>query len=112
MVEIDMHLRSMCLIDINTFLEREGLIKWGKPVDHWAKVLEFGDDEVTEYVILSHWWIEQEVDCSEVVEFMKMAKERNKIHQHDGCRKILQSCEQAKNDGYKWLWVDTCCIDK
>ena len=112
-VEIDMHLCSMRLIDVNAFLEREGLIKWGKPVDRRAKVLEFGDDEVTEHAILSHRWIEQEVDYSEVVELAKTAKEeRNEIRQRDGCRKILQSCEQAKNDGYKWLWVDTCCIDK
>ncbi|KIM66753.1 hypothetical protein SCLCIDRAFT_62188, partial [Scleroderma citrinum Foug A] len=29
-----------------------------------------------------------------------------------GYRKILDSCEQARKDGYRWLWVDTCCIDK
>ena len=38
--------------------------------------------------------------------------ERSEICQHDGYRKILQSCKQEKEDGYKWLWVDTCCIDK
>jgi len=42
-----------------------------------------------------------------------MAKEeRSEIRQREGYRKILQSCEQAKKDGYKWLWIDTCCIDK
>ena len=56
---------------------------------------------------------EQEVDYNEIVELMKMdAQERSEIRQRDGYRKILQSCEQAKKDGYKWLWVDTCCIDK
>ena len=112
-VEIDMHLCSMRLIDVNAFLEREGLIKRGKRVDRRAKVLEFGDDEVAEYAILSHRWIEQEVDYNEIVELAKMSKEdRNEIRRRDGYRKILQSCEQAKKDGYKWLWVDTCCIDK
>ena len=113
MVEIDMHLYSMRLIKVKAFLEREELIRQGKRVDRRAKVLEFGDDEVTEYAILSHRWIEQEVDYNEVVKLMKMdEEERSEIRQRDGYRKILESCEQAKKDGYEWLWVDTCCIDK
>ncbi|KIM60630.1 hypothetical protein SCLCIDRAFT_937894 [Scleroderma citrinum Foug A] len=103
----------MRLINVEVFLERKRLIKEGKRVDRRAKVLEFGDDEVTEYAILSHRWTEQEVDYNEVVKLAKMdKKERTEIRQRDGYRKILQSCEQAMKDGYKWLWVDTCCIDK
>jgi len=112
-VEIDMHLCSMRLINVEAFLEREQLFRQGKQVDRRAKVLEFGDDEVTEYAILSHRWIEQEVDYKEIVKLAKMdEEERSEIRQRDGYRKILQSCKQAKKDGYKWLWVDTCCIDK
>ena len=103
----------MRLINVNAFLERERLIREGKRVDRRAKVLEFGDDEVAEYAILSHRWTEQEVDYTEVVKLAKMdEEERNEIRQRDGYRKILQSCEQARKDGYEWLWVDTCCIDK
>ena len=48
-----------------------------------------------------------------MVKLVKMdEEEKSKIRQCDGYRKILQSCEKAKKDGYKWLWVDTCCIDK
>ena len=104
----------MRLINVEAFLERERLMREGKRVDRRrAKVLEFGDDEVTKYAILSHRWIEQEVDCDEIVELAKIdEEERDEIRQRDGYRKILQSCEQAKKDGYKWLWIDTCCIDK
>ena len=43
----------------------------------------------------------------------KMAvEERDEIRQRDGYQKIFQSCEQARKDGYEWLWVDTCGIDK
>ncbi|KIM53467.1 hypothetical protein SCLCIDRAFT_1222787 [Scleroderma citrinum Foug A] len=35
------------------------------------KVLEFRDDEVTEYAILSHRWIDQELDYDEIVELAK-----------------------------------------
>ena len=103
----------MRLINVGAFLEREQWFEQGKRVDRRAKVLEFGDDEVTEYAILSHRWIEQEVDYKEIVKLAKMdEEERSEIRRRDGYLKILQSCEQAKKDGYKWLWVDTCCIDK
>ncbi|KIM50653.1 hypothetical protein SCLCIDRAFT_775792, partial [Scleroderma citrinum Foug A] len=103
----------MRLINIKAFLKRESLMKEGKPVDRHTKVLEFGDDEATEYAILSHRWMAQEVDYDEMVGLAKMDREeRDEIRQHDGYRKILQSCEQAQKDGYKWLWADTCCIDK
>ena len=112
-VNTDMHLCSMRLINVEAFLEREDLVRGGKRVDRRAKVFEFGDDEVTEYAILSHRWTEQEVDYNEIVKFAKMdEEERSEIRQRDGYRKIIRSCEQAKRDRYKWLWIDTCCIDK
>ena len=46
-VKIDMYSCSMHLINIKVFLKREGLIREGKQVDCWSKVLEFSDDEVT-----------------------------------------------------------------
>ncbi|KIK14200.1 hypothetical protein PISMIDRAFT_117416, partial [Pisolithus microcarpus 441] len=39
-------------------------------------------------------------------------RKRGDIREHDGYQKIIKSCEQAKKDGYRWLWIDTCCIDK
>ena len=29
-----------------------------------------------------------------------------------GHKKILDTCRQTKQNGYKWVWVVTCCIDK
>ncbi|KAL4082142.1 heterokaryon incompatibility protein-domain-containing protein [Scleroderma yunnanense] len=103
----------MRLINVKAFLAREELLREGKRVDRRIKVLEFHDDEATNYAILSHRWIGQEVSYDEVVELAKMDREeRYEIRQRDGYRKILDSCEQTKKDGYEWLWVDTCCIDK
>ena len=103
----------MRLINVKALLERESLIREGKRVDRRTKVLEFGDDEATEYAILSHRWIGEEVDYDEIVGLPKMTVEdRNEIRQRDGYRKILDSCDQAQKDGYERLWVDTCCIDK
>ena len=28
------------------------------------------------------------------------------------CEKIRRCCELAERHGYKWVWIDTCCIDK
>jgi len=104
----------MRLIKIEAFLERERLIKEGKSVDRHKNVLEFGDDEVKEYAILSHRWMkeEEEMDYREMVKLAKTTEKRDEIRQRHGYQKILQSCKQARKDGYKWLWVDTCCIDK
>ena len=83
-------------------------------VDRRSKILYFCDDEATPYAILSHRWIDStEVDYEEMVDLAKMdGEERDEIRQRLGYRKILDSCEQAQKDGYTWLWVDTCCIDK
>ena len=62
----------MRLINVNAFLEREGLIREGKRVDYRVKVLEFSDDEATNYTILSHRWLAQEVDHDEMVKLAKM----------------------------------------
>ncbi|KAI0141967.1 heterokaryon incompatibility protein-domain-containing protein [Pestalotiopsis sp. NC0098] len=31
---------------------------------------------------------------------------------HQGMTKILRCAERALSDGYEYIWVDTCCIDK
>ncbi|KAI5983904.1 hypothetical protein EDD15DRAFT_2151267, partial [Pisolithus albus] len=37
---------------------------------------------------------------------------RDEVRQRTGYQKFLGSCEQAEKDGYRWLWIDTCCINK
>ena len=105
----------MRLINVNACLERERSVDERQP---WRPNLqfdvlkEFHDDNQEEYAILSHRWV-KEVDYVEMVDLMKMKKgDRDEIRTRDGYQKILRSCRQAKNDHVKWLWVDTCCIDK
>lgn len=48
----------------------------GERVDRRTKVLDFRSDEATEYVILSHRWIDStEVDYEEMVDLAKMEVE-------------------------------------
>ena len=89
-------------------------MKKGRRVDRRCKVLEFRDDKTTAYAILSHRWIEgTEVDYEEMASLAKMdVEERDEIRQRLGYQKIWDTCQQAEKDGYEWVWVDTCCIDK
>ena len=108
----------MRLINVKTFIEREQAISKGGRVDRRTKVLEFRDDETTTYAILSHRWTDQrgettEADYDEVMELVKMEKDKqDEVRRRIGYRKIFDCCKQAKRDGYEWLCVDTCCIDK
>ena len=63
-----------------------------------------------EYAILSHRWTHDEVLYGDMTgdELEIQTKLRNK----GGFAKIRGACTQARKDGFKYLWVDTCCIDK
>ena len=108
----------MRLINVKNFLEREELMKKGEKANRRTKVFEWRNDETTRYAILSHRWIErdgedQEVSYEDMANLPKAEEEeRDEIRQRPGHQKIIDSCEQAKKDGYEWLWIDTCCIDK
>jgi len=60
--------------------------------------------EFPEYAILSHRWEEDEVSYQDL--------QANKNQEGAGYRKIQKCCEKALRDGYVWVWIDTCCIDK
>ena len=104
----------MRLIDINAFLKREEAMSMGMQVERRAKVFDFRDDEATKYVILSHRWIgDTEVNYDDMADLAKMEeRERDEVRERTGYKKILDTCRQAQKDGYEWVWVDTCCIDK
>ncbi|KAI1654859.1 HET-domain-containing protein [Daldinia decipiens] len=57
-----------------------------------------------QYAILSHTWAEEEVSLQDLQAGSGPSKQ--------GYEKIVLTCEQAKQHGCKWAWVDTCCIDK
>ncbi|KAI5992145.1 heterokaryon incompatibility protein-domain-containing protein [Pisolithus albus] len=72
---------------------------------------ELGDKTVS-YAILSHRW-EVEVTYKEMIGLMKMdVRKRDEVRDRSGYQKIIKTCEQAMKDGYEWVWIDTCCIDK
>lgn len=59
---------------------------------------------VPPYAILSHTWNEAEVGFHDMSLPSRFQKK--------GYRKIRKTCELALQNGHKYAWVDTCCIDK
>jgi hypothetical protein len=41
-----------------------------------------------------------------------MQGDKKLIENKSGFLKLKNSCNQAKSNGYDWIWIDTCCIDK
>ncbi|KIK16650.1 hypothetical protein PISMIDRAFT_112945, partial [Pisolithus microcarpus 441] len=99
----------MKLLNVEVVLNRKKDIQGsGSEYD----VLRELDDETTSYAILSHRW-GVEVSYDEMTGLLKMEEgKREEVRQRHGYQKIIKSCEQATKDGYEWLWIDTCCIDK
>ncbi|TGJ85451.1 hypothetical protein E0Z10_g3331 [Xylaria hypoxylon] len=65
------------------------------------------DKKRPKYAILSHTWLEEEVLFHHVENLERAALEKLK-----GFAKVKDSCTQAQTDGYDYIWIDTCCIDK
>jgi hypothetical protein len=71
---------------------------------------EFPDERNVEYAILSHRWEEEEV----LFQDWDWTPQKGlvKPRQLKGFYKIRKCCEEARHNGLKYAWVDTCCIDK
>lgn len=68
------------------------------------KVEEFKDEHVPRYAILSHTWDEEEVSFQDMSDGNAMRKK--------GEKKIHDCCSVARKEGFDYVWIDTCCIDK
>ncbi|KAI1791176.1 HET-domain-containing protein [Ganoderma leucocontextum] len=65
------------------------------------------------YAILSHVWDPREVTFHDFQKVREIrAKSPAAISRQFASSKIEQSCILAERHGYKWIWIDTCCIDK
>jgi Heterokaryon incompatibility protein (HET) len=67
------------------------------------KLEEFFDKNIPKYAILSHTWGDDEVTFRDFDPIIGPRRTPAKI---DGC------CTEALTDGYDYVWIDTCCIDK
>ncbi|KAK1752641.1 heterokaryon incompatibility protein-domain-containing protein [Echria macrotheca] len=63
-------------------------------------------EKAPRYAILSHTWGDQEVSLAEFQHLDDATKAKA------GFSKIEKTCWLAKQEGIRYAWVDTCCIDK
>ncbi|KAK6703642.1 hypothetical protein SNK04_013572 [Fusarium graminearum] len=64
----------------------------------------FTDDVVPDYAILSHTWEQEEVLFHDIGQESANLKK--------GYAKLKNCCHVAKENGFDYIWDDTCCIDK
>ena len=71
------------------------------------KFYEFFGDVIPKYAILSHTWEEEEISFQELQK--GESEDQDELR---GYRKIKDCCKLAASDGWPYVWIDTCCIDK
>jgi hypothetical protein len=68
----------------------------------------FPKGEKPPYAILSHTWGTEEV----LFEDVRHGSAKLRSCPKKGLAKVLKSAELALADGYDYVWIDACCIDK
>jgi hypothetical protein len=64
------------------------------------------DDDIPPYAILSHTWGYHEVT------FADLARIDEEVSAMPGWAKVRDCCSVAIAEGFRYTWIDTCCIDK
>jgi Heterokaryon incompatibility protein (HET) len=74
----------------------------------------FASKMLPKYAILSHVWEadDQEVTFRDLTNSAESTAGYREMMKKIGFTKVQFCAEQAKKDGLKYFWVDTCCIDK
>jgi hypothetical protein len=71
------------------------------------EIVEKWGADIPVYAILSHLWsrnAEDEISFADV--------QRDAYRTKAGFAKVLSALDRARRDGFHYLWIDTCCIDK
>ncbi|KAI1207073.1 heterokaryon incompatibility protein-domain-containing protein [Annulohypoxylon truncatum] len=63
-------------------------------------------DRRPNYAILSHTWGDEEILFEDV------QNDPSRWYVKKGAAKVRGSCSRASKDGHRYIWIDTCCIDK
>ncbi|TFK82485.1 HET-domain-containing protein [Polyporus arcularius HHB13444] len=76
------------------------------------------EDIPDEYATLSHTWNNKPQDgppeqsFHDIQKIQKGCARTGRNPRDFVSEKIRRCCELAEKHGYKWVWIDTCCIDK
>ena len=64
------------------------------------------------YVILSHTWSDGESTFQDIQELKQRCRISGRNPRDLVPSKIRNCCMVAERHGFRWVWIDTCCIDK
>ncbi|KAI1795382.1 HET-domain-containing protein [Ganoderma leucocontextum] len=64
------------------------------------------------YAILSHVWEGQEQTFKEIQDLRAKCAKSDQNPRDFASPKVRACCTLAERHGYKWIWDDTCCINK
>ncbi|KAI0095561.1 heterokaryon incompatibility protein-domain-containing protein [Nemania sp. FL0031] len=82
------------------------------------ELVEVIESTTPAYAILSHTWGDEEVTFQELQSLSHrrwsraILKSASMIKAKKGFVKILNAAALAAKNGYQYIWIDTCCIDK
>jgi hypothetical protein len=66
---------------------------------------EFEELDAPPFAILSHTWGAQEVTYQQFADV-------DTRQSRQGWAKVLKACSVAREHGFEYAWIDSCCIDK
>ncbi|KAI1747211.1 heterokaryon incompatibility protein-domain-containing protein [Xylaria castorea] len=64
------------------------------------------------YAILSHRWVGLEITFDELKDHTAELRTGTRPLSSPQADKICGACETARNQGIRWMWIDTFCINK
>jgi hypothetical protein len=67
------------------------------------KLEDFFNRTIPPYVILSHTWGEDEITYQDM-----RGMTTSELEKKASYSKLQGACAQAKEDGFKYIWIDTC----
>ncbi|THV00576.1 HET-domain-containing protein [Dendrothele bispora CBS 962.96] len=68
---------------------------------------EFPGNDVPPYAILSHTWSKEEITFQDIQD-----PHSSVTRSRAGFRKLQGCCDLARQHGFEYVWIDTCCINK
>lgn len=88
------------------FTQRKDDIKMRLINTTTLEIKQFSPSYPPPHAILSHTWDDEEVSFAEI------QSDQSAVHTRRGFRKVVNFCSKARELGYDYAWMDTCCIDK
>lgn len=76
------------------------------------ELVEFVGEGTPKYAILSHTWEGKEISFQDIQHPDALTYLKADNPPTPAWAKVKHACRKALEDEFKYIWIDTCCIDK